>query len=296
VADTRLRSGFDPAAWAAEQLRGVSYLFFLRELERRVEDDWPVVLNDLESIRQDLIHRDRTIVNATLPESDWADLAPCVGELLSELPGPPTNFAPWEPSGPNGPEGLTIPSKVNYVAKGADLYGAGYQLHGSIAVIANHLRAGYLWDRVRVQGGAYGAFCSLDIRSGVFSFGSYRDPNLEKTLQVYDAAAAHLRTVSLTPAEITQHIIGAIGSIDAYRLPDAKGYTSLVRHLTGETDLFRQQFRDEVLSTELSHFREFADALETIRGAGATVVIGSAEAIRQAQPALGSGLTITKVL
>ena len=45
-------------------------------------------------------------------------------------------------------------------------------------VITNYLRTTWLWERVRVQGGAYGGFCVFNHRSGVFTYLSYRDPNL----------------------------------------------------------------------------------------------------------------------
>ena len=56
--------------------------------------------------------------------------------------------------------------QVNYVGKGADLYKAGYKLHGSAYVINKHLGTTWLWDRVRVSGGAYGGFSDFDPHSG----------------------------------------------------------------------------------------------------------------------------------
>lgn len=73
-------------------------------------------------------------------------------------------------------------AQVNYVGKAANLYtDAGYELSGAAYVINKHLGATWLWDRVRVSGGAYGGFCDFDPHSGMFSFLSYRDPNLAKT-------------------------------------------------------------------------------------------------------------------
>lgn len=57
-------------------------------------------------------------------------------------------------------------AQVNYVGKGANLYRAGYQLSGSAYVISKHIGNTWLWDRVRVSGGAYGGFCDFDSHSG----------------------------------------------------------------------------------------------------------------------------------
>ena len=91
-------------------------------------------------------------------------------------------------------------------------------------------------------------------------------------------------------------IIGAIGELDAYQLPDAKGFTSLTRFLTGDTDEARQQYRDEVLSTTAQDFESFADVLAAVKEQGEVVVLGSQEAIQQANAARGDWLEVTKVL
>jgi hypothetical protein len=162
-------------------------------------------------------------------------------------------------------------------------------MKGSVAVITKYLRNSYLWDRVRVQGGAYGAFCVFDHFTGVFTFGSYRDPNLLDTVAVYDGAADFLRRLELPPEELTKAIIGTIGEMDAYQLPDAKGYMSMVRELTGVDDVYRQRLRDEVLGTTADEFREFGDRLGGLGETGRVVVLGSKEAIEAANAERGDG-------
>ena len=90
------------------------------------------------------------------------------------------------------------------------------------------LNTAYLWEKLRVQGGAYGGFAVHDRLSGVFNFLSYRDPHLLRTLDACDAAAAALAAYRPSRDEVTRAIIGAIGSLDSYQLPDAQGYTSLM--------------------------------------------------------------------
>jgi Zn-dependent M16 (insulinase) family peptidase len=191
-------------------------------------------------------------------------------------------------------EGLTIPAQVNYVGKGANIYDLGYELNGSVTVISNLLRTTWLWEKIRVQGGAYGAGCSLNQYSGIFSYFSYRDPNLKDTLTVYDQTADYLRNLNLHEDELLKSIIGAIGEVDAYQLPDAKGYTSLMRHLLGVTDESRQKYRDEILTTKVSDFQAFAGALDKVKDAGTVAILGSAEDVNNANE--DGWLTVSKVL
>lgn len=58
--------------------------------------------------------------------------------------------------------------------------------------------------------------------------------------------AAYLTGLDLPQEELDASIIGAIGDMDGPMPADAKGWTSLRRHLMGHTDDTRQRFRDEV--------------------------------------------------
>jgi Zn-dependent M16 (insulinase) family peptidase len=78
-----------------------------------------------------------------------------------------------------------------------------------------YLRTGYLWDNVRVMGGAYGGFCNFNPNTGLFSFLSYRDPNLHKTLQIYDGCADYLTKLHL-PAGTEQYSLLQEHSAVAY--------------------------------------------------------------------------------
>ncbi len=295
VADGRLRATFNESDWVSEQTSGIAYLFALRQLAAEMESDWPGVLAKLEQVRQTLISRRNLIVNVTLDAANWAQFQPRLAGFIASLPDVPVATQRWRWQGDAAPEGLTIPAQVNYVAQGANLYELGYKLHGSIAVINNYLRTTYLWEKIRVQGGAYGGMVSFSHNTGVYSFLSYRDPNLLGTLANYAGVPAFLRQ-PLHDDELTKSIIGAISSMDAYELPDAKGYTSLSRYLANVTDAYRQQLREEVLSTTAADFAALGDVLAGMREHGRVVVLGSAEAIQHANSERGGNwLRVTKV-
>jgi len=296
VALSRLRARFNEAYWAAEKMSGVDYLFFLRRLIEQVQQDWPSVLAQLEAVRDILINRDALLCNVTVDNDNWQTVQPKLAGFLATLPATETARAAWTPDAPTGPEGLTIPAQVNYVGKGASLFDLGYTRHGSLEVIVNYLRTTWLWEKIRIQGGAYGAMCIADAHTGVLTYVSYRDPNLLGTLKNYDGTSAFLRKLDLPDDELVKSIIGAIGTIDAYQLPDAKGYSALLRHLIGYSDAARQQYRDEVLSTTPADFRAFADVLNRLNEAGEVVVVGAPDAIAAAQTEGGIDFTITKIL
>ena len=295
IVDTRLKSGLTEASWVAEQLGGISYLGFVRDLVKRVDSDWDGVLAALRRIRDTLFNRGRMLVNVTADGVLWDRAESEIASFLQRLPDEQFAFADWKAERQPRSEGLIIPAQVNYVGKGANLRQLGFEMTGASSVVLKFLNTTYLWDKVRVQGGAYGGSSRFDLTSGNFSFLSYRDPNLLKTLDAYDGASKALRT-AIGENDLQRSIIGVIGDVDGYEFPDAKGYSSMWRHLTGTTDAIRQQRRDEILGTTEADFRRMADAVEAVARHGHVVVLGGEAAIKAANEQRPGLLDVQKVM
>ena len=260
----------------AELADGISNMDLVRDWADHFDERWPDLLADLKAIRELLLRRDNLIVNVTQEERYASQVERALEPVVEALPGRALDEEKWVVDMPVLDEALLIPAGVNYVGKGANLYDLGYTYHGSINVILKHLRTAWLWDKVRVQGGAYGAFTSFDRISGAFSFVSYRDPNVERTLKIYDDTAGYLRNLELTPMELERSIIGAIGDLDVYQLPSAKGSASFYRHLIGDTREIRQKIREEVLSTSVEDFRALGDVMAKVAETGNVCLLGGA--------------------
>lgn len=286
IAASRLDAQRSIAGAVSEQMGGLAYLEFLRKLAKRIDTDFDGVHAELEEIRRALLGREGALINLTGDEKLLTAAAPHVSSLLGALPGAGGARQDWSSLiMPRVNEALTVPTQVNYVGKAANLYEeGGYELSGSAYVISKQIGTSWLWDRVRVSGGAYGGFCDFDSHSGMFTFLSYRDPNLTSTVENYDGTVEFLRTLELDQDALTKAIIGTIGDIDGYQLPDAKGSTAFMRHILGVSDEERQRRREEVLSTSVQDFKKFADYLECTKGPEARVVaVTSADLAEQVQ-------------
>jgi Zn-dependent M16 (insulinase) family peptidase len=292
VVMTRLRAGHGPAGLVAEHLGGVAALLAVRELSVRVEQDWESVLADLELLRSLIVTRAGLVANLTAEPRDLAAFEPRLAKFLEGLPGAAHPAAAWSPGPALKAEGLTVPSMVNYVGRILDLPATGWAFHGAALALTNLARTGHLWEKVRVQGGAYGAFCSYDRFTGAMSFASYRDPNLARTLEAFAGTADFLRSAAVSAEEIEKGIIGAVGDLDAHLLPDAKGFASLIRRLAGDTPENRQRLRDELLSASPAHAKALADAMSAALPTARMAVLGSRKAIEDS----GLGFEVTEVM
>lgn len=293
LVNTRLNGRLSLVGRISEEMNGVNALFYARELSRRVDEDWASVSADLRELHGLIVRRDGLKLSLTA-DSALIPLSRAPLEALAQsLPSRPLPAAVLELSELPGAEWLSAPAQVNYTGLGLSMKGTGYEYSGSLSVIMRHLRMGYLWDRVRVQGGAYGCFARYGRTTGAFTFASYRDPNVADTLKVYRATADYLGNLSLSEADITRAVVGAIGDVDTYMLPGAKGSAAFSRWMSGETDEERQRIREEILSTRLSDFHDFAPCLaKALENAVPCVLGGSvAEAVATAE-----GWTRTRVM
>jgi Zn-dependent M16 (insulinase) family peptidase len=248
-------------------------------------------------MRSLLLNRKHMIVNITIDQNAWAPVRDQMEGFLEKFPSQAAqNSTTWQPEAGPQSEALIAPSQVNFVGKAFNLYQSGYQYHGSINVIAGLMRTMYLWEKVRVQGGAYGAFCGFDRLNGAFWFGSYRDPNLLDTLKVFDRTADWLSSMRIDPQELERSIIGTIGEIDSYMLPDMLGYVSLQRHLIGVTDVMRARTRAEVLATTQEDLHTAAQAFTSLPDSPLIKVLAGPDAAAAAGAGKEGFLTPVQIL
>jgi len=285
----RIGARYSVAELVSEQTGGIDYLMFIRKLAEECESDWEGVLAKLEQVRTLLIDRKGMIVNLSAEDKGMTQVQ---GELESYIDSIPlregeVKIQDWQAEMKKfegAGEGFVVPTQVNYVGKGCPIYKVGDKTSGSAAVVSRFLRSSYLWDKVRVVGGAYGAMNVYAPNNGMFKYVSYRDPNLKKTLDTYDGTSQFLSDLSkeLSPAALANAIIGMVGDMDAPMSPDQKGFTSLDRYLSGQSDEARQARREQVLSTTAKDFKEFGERLEAVAKEGTVAVIGSESALTEA--------------
>ena len=127
------------------------------------------------------------------------------------------------------------------------------------------------------------------------NFVSYRDPNVESTLDIYANAGRFLLDEPVSAGELERGIIGMMGDLDPCQLPDAKGYGSMLRHLNGLSDERRQRVRDEVMSTTVDDFKAFGELLNLARKPEHVVILGPESGLARASAHIGEDLDTIKL-
>jgi Zn-dependent M16 (insulinase) family peptidase len=135
--------------------------------------------------------------------------------------------------------------------------------------------------------------------NSAFSYLSYRDPNLSKTLDVYDAAAskavvAASEQLQNDPDAPAQAIISTIGDVDGSLSPDQKVFTALQRWLVNVSAEHRQTVRNQILDTKAEDFKVSGGRLKDLKQPSVCVV--SSKAAFEAAVKDGKELIVQTVL
>ncbi len=276
-----------------EQWYGRTQLCALSHASNHFQKEKKLIREKLQDLRDAVFTRERLLVNMTADESGLTGLNESVNELIGSLPAGGDVVVADNPGLKPSRTGIAIPAQVCYVAQvfPAPVYSSPRA--APFMVMSKLLSSGYLYKRIRVQGGAYGGMSIYEPMGGLMSFLSYRDPHLVETLTIYDRALHHLLKETLSEDELEKAVIGTIGALDRPMDPEKKGSTAMVREFARLTDDERQAFRDEVFRTTIKAVQEAAELyLAESRARSAVCVYASDENLRKANEALDPGLRI----
>ncbi|MBD3390542.1 MAG: hypothetical protein GF418_00860 [Chitinivibrionales bacterium] len=274
-AATNASSRLCRSRYLAEILGGISQLRFLNSLVK--QNDMTSVASRLQALHDMVVDRGSCFVSLTAESP--SRFIPRIEQTILRLPlqvRPDAESRPLTEQGRPG-RGIEISSSVNFVAKAWKLDGVAPDEVGTLMLMAKYLSTGFLWEKVRVEGGAYGGKAFATSAHPAFACASYRDPNLLATLDNFEKGLAHMAD-GLPGDEIDQSIIGTVGIIDSPKTPHRKGLSETVALVCGRSREYRQAVRDAVLSATSESLarkaRELIEIPET-----AITVLGSRDAL-----------------
>ncbi len=263
------------------------YNKFLKDLLANFDERFDELVDDLRDVYERLVNRNGIIVSVTASEALYKKFVPHLSRLLKSMTV--EEFKREHYSFPCKPqnEGIYSQSRVQYVGKGANFIGLGHEYTGYLSVLETILRYEYLWTKIRVQGGAYGAFANFD-RSGSLFFGSYRDPRLTETISTFDATADFLKNFDVSDREMDKYIIGTLSKIDRPLTPSIKGTVAAELCLKNVTLADRQKSRDEILSARQEDIRNLAKLIGDCMSQNNLCVFGNEQVIKEHADIFGS--------
>ena len=281
TAALRSLSYTSPMAKFKDDTDGIGYYEVVKELEENFEEKKAELIENLRQIAQQIFRKDNLIISYTSSADGLAPMEEAFAKIADTLHTEEKEAATLcEIHCVKRNEGFKTSSKVQYVARTGNFIDRGVEYTGALQILKVILSYDYLWQNVRVKGGAYGCMSSFN-RIGEGYLVSYRDPNLEKTMEIYEGVVDYLKNFNVDDRDMNKFIIGTISNIDRPMNPAAKGSRSMnlyMNHVSAE--MIREE-RDQILDAQQSDIRALADVLQALLDAHELCVIGSEEKIEE---------------
>ncbi len=187
-------------------------------------------------------------------------------------------------------DGWHTNTSVSFVGQSFKAVRITHEDSPGLAVISKLLRSSYLHREIREKGGAYGGFAIYNTEEGIFSFGSYRDPHINRTLDVYQKACEFIINGDYSETDVKEAILQVCSEIDKPETPGPAAMKAFYRDITRLSNEIRQKFKDALLRLDKTRIQSIARTYFTVDDSQkGTAVISSLASLESANAERGSG-------
>ena len=272
----RLNAGNTAEGVFKEYVSGYTFARFEKDLIAEYDEKVGELINECEMISDIIFSKDRLTVSF----SSEALLAGAE-RFISRLHTVPAersvvHYARMEKED----AALEIPAGVSFAVLATPLCNGDRTYDAGMQVLSHYLTFQYLWNEVRVHGGAYGTGCSIGAMGSLAAY-SYRDPSPLRSLQVFRSITDQIRSLKDEDFDLEGFIIGTLAGASPLQTPIAKirsADTSWFRRMTWAK---RCENRARILSLTKEDMTAYADKLEPMLKKANIFVVGPKNVIEE---------------
>ncbi|SHK08205.1 insulinase family protein [Tepidibacter formicigenes] len=261
-----------------DYLNNIDFYKFICDLDDNFDRKYDEIVKNLDYVNKLVFNKENLIVSYTGDEKGYLKFEELFNDFSNKIKDEKYSTQIYKFDDNSNDEGFIIPSKVQYIAKVGKME-SDFKEIGKLMVLKNILDNDYLWQEVRVKGGAYGG--GVSIRSNSVMFVSWEDPNLKETLNIFDKSVDYLKNFNADEREMTNFIIGTFASLDTPADPDAKAAMADSMYISETPQEELQKIREEVLSTTAQDIRNYGSILEKMLKESYNCVVGAEEQIQK---------------
>lgn len=292
TAALRALSYTSPIAKFKDDTDGIGFYEVVKEIEENFDEKKEELIRNLKELSQRIFCADNMMISYTSAEEGIEPMRETFGVVRNGLNSGGLSGEACILHCTKRNEGFKTSSKVQYVARAGNFIDGGAEYTGALQILKVILSYDYLWQNIRVKGGAYGCMSNFN-RIGESYLISYRDPNLEKTMEVYEGVVDYLDNFSVDDRDMTKFVIGTISNIDRPMNPAAKGNRSMNLYMNHVTEEMIRKEREEILNASQKDIRALAVVLKAMLDAQQLCVIGSEEKIDACSGMFGEVRTLS---
>lgn len=272
IAGERLMSYFSPKSYFGQKISGIDFYDYILNAREKFNNDSDSYIEELKKVYEKILKTGKII--AVYNGKEIKKVKENIVEMTEIIVDKSGNREKITPALGAKNEAILIPAEVNYVAKGYNYKDFGFKYSGSMVVANRIINTDYLWEKVRVLGGAYG--CGAEIRIGGSIYASsFRDPNVNSTIQAYDGISEYLSNLDISKEDMDRYIVGTMSVFSRPLTGKSSMQIALGSIFEGIDNEFRKKTVEEILDTKLDDVKSMSEIFKKVMEKDNYVAIGS---------------------
>ncbi|NLK22245.1 MAG: insulinase family protein [Epulopiscium sp.] len=281
IAKSQLESYFLQAS-RYENLGTLEQYQFILQIQEELNTNPENVIKNLQEVHSLAFDRKNLLIGVTVDSSEYNNIRKSLIHFSETLKTsdlePQTYYFPASST----KQGVINGEKIQYVGKGYNFRDLGYDYSGKMQVLRNIIALEYLWNELRVKGGAYDFLPNIS-ENGNLYFITYRDPNLKESLSVFDKIPAFLNTFNADEQEMTNYIIGTFKNYDPLLNPSQKGDIGDSFYITGKSNKDYIKEQKEILNTTTKDIKNYAILIADVMKQDNYCIVGNEGKIKESK-------------
>lgn len=261
-----------------EYVDGIEYYLFMKDLLSKFDDNPAEIIKNIKEAYRYIFNKKNIRISLTATKEDIEKTKHYFYNKLNELDCFHCNKQKYSFKANPKNEAFIIPSRVQYIAKG--FYNSDAIFNGELKVLEKIIGLDYLWNKIRVQGGAYGTSFDIESKGNIIA-ASMRDPNLIRTLDSFDGIIDYLKNLDISDKELDKYVISAIRESDSPKTSFEKSCLSDQFYLSKITQDMLQANRELILDVSVIKLKNYIGLLENVMKQNCYCVFGSEAKINE---------------
>lgn len=241
----------------AQYIDGVDYYLFIKKLAN--SENIEEISNKLKEIYNKLFSKKNLVVNIASTFKN-ENVENNIDKLVSEIEYKDFETKTFEFTPSTNREAFTTSANVNYVSYANNIK---EEFEPQYVVLNNLVSQNYLYPEIRAKGGAYGSGMFIG-ENQLFATYSYRDPNLTRTIDVYNKIPEFLENLDISEEDLLPNIIGSVGKFDPPQTERMKSFTDLLLYLKNEDYKDIEEKIKKALDVDLEYLKNLAPKMKEL--------------------------------
>ncbi|URZ09323.1 insulinase family protein [Clostridium felsineum] len=274
----RLMSYFSNKGALMDQISGISFYKFICDLDKNFYLKSEIVKSNLIKIYNTIFNKVNLVASVTISPEYYTQFRDRFKTFCSNIKTYEVKYNNYNLELFNKNEGFKTYSKVQFISQGYNFEKLGYKYDGSLQVLKTILFYDYLWNAIRVKGGAYGSGMIVT-RSSSMYFSTIMDLHLKSTFNIFGNIPNYISNLSINDTELTRYKLKAISEINPVFTPYLKGFQAECNYFQGISDEFIKEEQNKILSVTLKDIKNFDDLVFNVISQDCFCVLGNNEKI-----------------